>query len=288
MHDGEIVSDVGLLHRLLEEQFPELAGRPIAAVRSTGTMHAIFRIGDGLCARLPRLADAAPELATERRWLPKLAPQLPLGIPVPVGDGRPSDEYPLPWAIYEWIEGKPYDETLIADEDQSASALAQFVLQLRQIAPETEVQRAGRSPLLKLDADTRKAIEAGGDDLDRDAAGAAWLRALDAPVWAGTPVWIHADLLRPNLLVHEGRLAAVIDFGSSGVGDPACDLVIAWTLLHGESRDAFRAALGVDARTWSRGRGWALWKALIMLVGDPAADAVSRLVITRVLADHSR
>jgi aminoglycoside phosphotransferase (APT) family kinase protein len=289
MHDGEIFSDAGLLKLLLEEQFPELAGRPIRAVRSTGTMHRIYRIGDDLCARLPRLDNAAPELATERHWLPKLAPQLPLRIPVPVDEGRPSDEYPLPWAIYEWIEGKPYDQNLIEDEDQSASALAQFVLQLRQIAPDAEAQRAGRRPLSEFDAGTREAIEASGDYLNRNAATAAWLRALEAPSWTGTPVWIHADLLRPNLLVHDGRLAAVIDFGAAGIGDPAADVIAAWTVFGPAGRAVYREALEVDDGTWERARGYALHQAALIIPyyrqSNPGFVELARRTVQQVLLE---
>jgi aminoglycoside phosphotransferase (APT) family kinase protein len=203
--------------------------------------------------------------------------------------------YPFAWSVYRWLDGETAGEETIGDLTALASTLASFLRALQGADPSGgpapgrhNFYRGG--PLSTYAGETVRAIENLGEEIPRDAAMRVWDDAMAARR-EGDPVWLHGDVAAGNLLVRDGRLAAVIDFGSSGVGDPACDVVIAWTLLHGESRDAFRSGLGVDPGTWSRGRGWALWKALIMLVdqieSDPEAAAVSRRVIDRVLADHA-
>jgi aminoglycoside phosphotransferase (APT) family kinase protein len=265
MHDGEVGIEAGLVRRLVAVQFPQLADLPVSAVRSTGTVNAIYRLGDDLCARLPRLERYTSDLVDELRWLPWLAPRLSLQVPEPVAVGRPASGYPFPWAIYRWIDGQPYADELVDDERQAAADLARFVAELRTIDPVAAAPRAGRRPLRELDAATRTAIGSLRDVIDRDAATAAWERALRAPAWHGTPVWIHTDLLRSNLLVDGGRLSAVIDFGAAGVGDPAADVIAAWSVFGRAGRETFRAALGVDDGTWNRARGYALHQAVLII-----------------------
>jgi aminoglycoside phosphotransferase (APT) family kinase protein len=288
MHDGEVGIDAGLVRRLVDGQFPRLAGLPVSPVQSTGTVNAIFRLGDHLCARLPRVQEYAGDLADELRWLPWLAPQLSLRVPEPVATGHPADGYPFPWAIYRWIEGRPYADELVGDEQQAAIDLARFVAGLRRIEP-AGAPRAGRRPLHELDHATRAAIDSSRGVIDRDAATAAWERALEAPAWKGTPVWIHTDLLRPNLLVGGGRLSAVIDFGGAGIGDPAADVIAAWSVFGPAGREAFRGALDVDDGTWSRARGFALHQAAMIIPYYPETNpgfvALARRTIDEVLAD---
>jgi aminoglycoside phosphotransferase (APT) family kinase protein len=194
MHDGEANIDADLVRRLVAAQFPHLAGLPVTPFRSTGTVNVIFRLGDQLYARLPRVARWARDLVTESHWLPRLAPGLSLRVPEPMASGQPGFGYPWAWAIYRWIDGQPYADELVDDERRAARDLARFVTGLRQI-PAAGAPRAGRRPLRELDAATRAAIESAGDDIDRDAALAAWELALEAPAWDGrTPAWIHADL----------------------------------------------------------------------------------------------
>jgi aminoglycoside phosphotransferase (APT) family kinase protein len=288
MHDGEAGIDAGLVRRLVAVQFPRLAGLPVSAVRPTGTVNAIYRIGDDLCARLPRLQEYAADLVDELRWLPWLAPRLPLRVPEPVAVGRPASGYPFPWAIYQWIEGQPYADELVGDERQAARDLARFVAGLRRIGPAAGAPRAGRRPLRELDATTRTAIDSLRTAIDRDAATAAWERALRAPAWHGTPVWIHTDLLRSNLLVAGGRLSAVIDFGAAGIGDPAADVIAAWSVFGRAGREAFRAALGVDDGTWNRARGFALHQAVLIIPyyaeTNPAFAAAAKRTVREILA----
>ncbi len=288
MHAGEFDIDAGLVARLVAAQFPHLAGLPVRRVESTGTVNAIYRLGPDLYVRLPRRQRWVPDLEHEWRWLPELAPHLPLQIPEPVAVGEPVSSFPFPWSIYRWIEGCPYDDELVDDERQAARDIAQFVLALRGVAVNAAAPRGGRKPLLELDATTRDAIESGRALID-SAAAAAWERSLEAPAWDGTPVWIHADLLRPNLIVRGGRLHAVIDFGAAGVGDPAADVIPAWSVFTAAGREAFRHALDVDDGTWSRARGYALHQALLIIPyyaqTNPAFARLAQRTVSEVLAD---
>jgi len=289
MHDGELGIDAGLVRRLLAGQFPGLAGLPVREIASAGTVNAIYRIGDELYARLPRLPSWAADLETEQAWLPRLARGLSLAVPVPVARGHPAAEFPFAWAIYRWIEGRPYADDLVSDEVQAADDLAAFVTGLRAVPAVPGAPRGGRRPLADLDTVTRENLVAAGQDIDAGAALAAWDRARGAPVFTGTPVWVHADLLRPNLLVSGGRLRAVLDFGSAGVGDPAADVIAAWSVFGPAGRAAYRAALAVDDGTWERARGFALHQAAGIIPyyrqSNPQVVALARRTIGQVLAD---
>ena len=264
MHPDEIAIGAGLVRALLTEQFPQFASLPLKLVRSTGTVNAIYRLGEHLSVRLPRSAAWAGDIEREWALLPKIGPHISLQIPQPVAKGRPSAGYPHPWAIYRWIEGQPYRADCIADQRQAASDLANFILELRQIDPQ-DGPPAGRRPLSELDAATRSTIQKATGAIDTAGVSAAWERALEAPAWDGRPLWMHADLLRSNLLVRDGRLCAVIDFGGAGVGDPAFDVVPAWSVFNQNGRATFRSALDVDQGTWARARGYALHQALLII-----------------------
>jgi aminoglycoside phosphotransferase (APT) family kinase protein len=289
MHDGEVDIDADLVGRLVADQFPQLTDLPVRAVQPTGTVNAIYRLGDHLYARLPRVQGWAADLDKEWQWLPKLAPRLSLRIPDPVAKGHPTSSYPFSWAIYRWIHGRPYSDELVADERQAARDLARFVAELRRIHPVIGAPRGGRKPLRELDAVTRAAIRSAQDVIDSNAAFAAWEYALQATAWNGTPVWIHSDLLRPNLLVQDGRLCAVIDFGGVGVGDPAADVIAAWSVFSQAGRGTFRAALEVDDGTWDRARGVALHQAALIIPyyreTNPGFVAPAKRTIEEILAD---
>ena len=288
MHEGEVGIDEELVRRLVAAQFPHLADLPIRAVRSTGTVNAIYRLGHHLCARLPRVAAWAQSLERELAWLPTLAARLSLRVPEPVARGRAASGYPFPWAIFRWIEGHPYRDELIHDERHAAGELARFVAELRRIDP-AGAPPGGRRPLRELDAATRRAIEASRGVIDGEAAAAAWARALRAPAWDGPPVWVHTDLLPPNLLVDRGRLCAVLDFGGAGAGDPAADVIAAWSVFGPTGRAAFREALAVDEGAWHRARGYALHQALLIIPyypeTNPAFVALAKRTVEQVLAD---
>jgi aminoglycoside phosphotransferase (APT) family kinase protein len=289
MHAGEVPIDAELVRRLLEAQLPDLSGRPISEVRSTGTVNAIYRLGDDLYARLPRMRDWADDLSKEARWLPHLAPLLPLALPEPVAEGRPAAGYPLRWAVYRWLDGQTYAPELVADEHQAARDLAAFVAALRGIDPNGAPRSHRDRPLRLLDVEARTAIASLGPSYDRPALTRAWETALRAPDRTGEPVWVHGDLLPPNLLVRDGRIAAVLDFGSVGVGDPAVDVIAAWSVFGPAARETFRTALAVDDATWGRARGLALHQSLLIIPyyveTNPGFVAMAARTVQRVLDD---
>lgn len=293
MHVDEVSTSATLVRRLLAAQFPRWAGLDIEPVRSAGTDNALYRLGDTMAVRLPRVPDAAGQVDKEHRWLPRLAPSLPLAVPIPVAKGRPGEGYPWDWSVYRWLEGEDTSTGRIADLRQVSRDLAGFVAALQRIdaagGPPPERHNSSRGvPLSMRDAPTRDAIAALRGTLEGDAATAAWDAALRAPAWHGPPVWIHGDLHPANLLAAGGRLSAVIDFGCLGVGDPACDVMAAWTVLSAETREGFRAALTVDDSTWARGRGWALSFGLIALPyyrgTNPVLAGIARRTIDEALA----
>jgi aminoglycoside phosphotransferase (APT) family kinase protein len=297
MHDDEVHTDVSLVGRLVAAQFPRWAHFPIQPVASYGTDNAIYRLGDHLVVRLPRIREAAERLGKERRWLPRLAPFLPLEVPAPLAKGMPGEDYPWEWSVYRWLEGETATLERITDLRRAAIDLARFIAALQRIDPSVgpppgQHNSFRGAPLAKRDASTRAAIASLHGEIDVGAVTAAWEAALRAPESQRPPVWIHGDLLAGNLLVEDGRLSAVIDFGCLGVGDSACELAVAWTLLSGEARDVFRAELSVDEATWTRGRGWALSWALIALPYYLETNAVivgnARRAIAEVLGDHRR
>lgn len=293
MHQDEVDTSAALVGRLLAEQFPPWSDLPIAPVPSAGTDNALYRLGDALAVRLPRIHWAMGQVDKEATWLPRLGPALPLAVPAVLAHGAPGAGYPYPWAVYRWLGGANAAEAPPADMSQAALDLAHFLLALQRLdttgGPAALDHGLRGAPLAGRDADTRQAIAALGDTMDAAAATAVWEEALRAREWRRPPVWFHGDLLPGNLLVADGRLSAVIDWNGLGVGDPACDLVIAWALFAGESRAAFRAALGVDDATWARGRGHALSQALIFIPyyrhTNPLGVAYHRRTLAAVLAD---
>jgi aminoglycoside phosphotransferase (APT) family kinase protein len=267
MHAGEVATDAALVRRLLSAQLPQWADLPIAQVESYGTDHDIYRLGDALAARLPRIEWATQQAALEREWLPRLAPHLPLAIPVQLAMGRPAEGYPFEWSVYAWLPGRSASSG-IDDLEQAAADLAAFVEALRRIdtAGARPRRRGARgAPLAELDEVVRRSIGELGRRIDGAAALRSWDESLDAAPWAGDGTWVHGDLLPGNLLVVDGRLSAVIDLGCLGVGDPACDLQPAWNVFDGASRARYRAELEVDDASWLRGRGWALFQAVVAL-----------------------
>jgi aminoglycoside phosphotransferase (APT) family kinase protein len=297
MHADEVETDAALVWRLLEAQFPHWAGLRVEPVASAGTDNALYRLGDEMVVRLPRIHWAAGQAEKEHRWLAILASFLPLAIPTSLALGMPGEGYPWHWSVHRWLAGENATIAPISDWPQAAADLARFIVALHGIdttgGPLAGAHSSHRGvPLTARDATTRAAIAALEDTLDTAAATAAWEAALRVPEWRGEPVWVHGDLQAGNLLVTSGRISGVIDFGCLGVGDPACDLAVAWNLLPDHARDAFRSALGVDDATWARGRGWALYTGLIALPyykdSNPVLAAIAAHSISQVLADHKR
>lgn len=260
MHADELDLDEPLVRRLLAEQLPAWAGLPVRRIEPSGTVNAIFRLGDDLSVRLARRHGPTEPGGKELDWLPRLAPQLPLEIPVPVAQGRPSAAYPWFWDIYTWVDGETVPVAEI-DAIQAARDLAAFVASLQKVDPSGAPQGRG-IPLAERSEAMPFWIERFTGD---PAALVEWERALTVPPWEGPLVWHHGDLDVRNWLVREGRISGVIDWGSMGVGDPACDVMVAWKLHTSEARDAFREGLEVDDATWARARGWAVSQAIAAL-----------------------
>lgn len=265
MHADEFEIDISLVQRLLAKQFPDWTDLPLKPVPSAGTDNALYRLGEDMLVRLPRIDWAVENVDKEFKWLPKLAPFLPISIPTPLGLGKPTKDYPWPWSVYSWLEGSNPIVGQIPDPALMTNDLIAFIHALHKIdLPNGPISNRGVL-LEKQDIETRKALQQLDGMIDVATVTAIWEAALQVPKWSNFPVWVHGDLSPGNLLVQNGKLSAVIDFGNLGVGDPSCDLIIAWNLLPEHMRHVFRTGLGVDDSTWQRGRGWALSNALIAL-----------------------
>ena len=260
MHADELDIDAALVQGLITDQFPEWDGRSVSRVESFGTDNAMYRLGDDMVVRLPRLPGGAGQIAFEHRWLPGLAPRLPLAVPEPLALGEPGRGYGLQWGVYRWLAGDNAYDSPIREHTEAAVELGRFLVALREVDATGAPTSFRGGPLHGRDDYARLAIRDLDADgiLDADRATRLWDETLRLPQWEREPVWLHADLLPGNLLTENGRLTAVIDFGGLGTGDPAADMLPAWTLFDGESREVFRAAADVDDATWERGRGWAL------------------------------
>ncbi|WP_152363959.1 aminoglycoside phosphotransferase family protein [Microlunatus speluncae] len=292
--DGRGGIDTELARRLIKAQFPQWADLPVTPVEFDGWDNRTFRLGDDKSIRIPSAAGYAAAVEKEDRWLPRLASGLPVPIPEPVGLGRPTEDYPHHWSVRRWLDGETASPATVRDQAPFADDLARFLLALQAIDP-TDGPAAGDhcahrgAPPVHYDDETREALRMLRGRVDTEAAERVWEAALAAPA-SGPAVWFHGDVSVGNLLVRDGRLAAVIDFGTCGVGDPACDLVIAWTFLSGAGRRVFRQGIDQDHGTWARARGWAIWKALIVLArvidSDPEQAAKFQREITEVIDDH--
>lgn len=295
MHAREVAIDAALVAQLVATQFPRWRELALVQVASAGTDNAIFRLGPELAVRLPRIEAAAGQAGKEYRWLPHLAPLLPLAVPSPLALGKPAYGYPFHWSVCRWLPGNDAVAAPISDLQQAATALAHFLAAMRSVdaaggpAPGRHNFHRG-VPLAMRDCQTRQAIAALDGIIDTGAAARAWQAALETPAWHGPPAWLHGDLHPANLLVDNGALSAVIDFGGLSVGDPACDFMIGWTLLTPSSRRSLQTTVPIDDATWRRGRGWALSFALIALPyyldANPVLAGIARRTIAEVLGDH--
>ncbi len=275
---GKFDVDVPLVKQLIARQFPQWAELAVEPVAEDGWDNWTFRLGEAMKVRLPSATGYAEQAEKEARWLPHLAPQLPVAVPVPLGLGEPDLGYPWHWSIYEWLEGEPATRDNVADLLCFAEDVAAFLTALQRIdatggpPPGSHNFLRGAPPMSIYGDEARRSVTAIAARIDAPAAQAV-LDAAQAATWSSAPVWVHGDVAVGNLLVQNGRLNAVIDFGTSAVGDPACDLVIAWVFFEGESRRAFRRAVTADAGMWARARGWAVWKAALVLANNSPVNA---------------
>lgn len=286
--DGRAGVDAALVRRLIADQFPQWASLPVTPVRIDGWDNRTYRLGSDLTVRLPTHESYAPAIDKEDHWLPVLAPQLPVPVPVPVATGSPGHGYPHRWSVRRWMDGETAAPERVASLPDFAASVAEFLLALQAVdamgGPTAGAHSFYRgSPPAHYDDETRSAVARLGPAVAGARCLAVWDDALAAS-FDGPPRWFHGDVASGNLLVRDGALAGVIDFGTCGVGDPACDLVIAWTFFSGESRAVFRRAVGQDDGTWARARGWVLWKSLITLAEGAAVD-INHRIIDAVLAE---
>ena len=288
---AEAAIGVPLVRRLLKSQFPHLSRLTVSPVGSAGFDNVICRLGADLAVRLPRRRFSADQTEKEHRWLPVLGPQLPLAVPVPVGEGVPGEGYPWRWTVCPWLPGETAATAPVADMRLAAMSLAQFLRALQAIDPaHGPVSTFRGGPLADRDRSSQASAAVLRDSLDVRPALAAWEAVVAEPAWTGPGVWVHGDLHPANLLVSNGELTGIIDFGALGVGDPACDLMVAWTYLSADARQVFRGALAVDDPMWARGRGWALHLGLMaaaVSAANPVLGAIGRRAITEVLSDKT-
>lgn len=295
MHEDQLVSDAELVRALLRDRHPRWADGPITEISSTGTDHALYRLGDDAVARVPLRRSATQPIDTEFRWLPWLAERLPIEISRPLARLEPAPPFPHPWSVHSWIDGEcgttaPVDRALLA-VDLARVLRALQALDPADGPPSVEAYCWRGIPLEMRDGSTREAIASSRRSIDVAAATSAWETALGAREWTGPPVWVHGDVAAGNLIFRDGRLVALIDWACMAVGDPACDLIVAWELLDEPSRKTFRAELAVDDATWQRGRGWALSTAVGALAyyedSNPFMADQARRKLRSVLGDDA-
>ncbi|HAT4486898.1 TPA: aminoglycoside phosphotransferase family protein [Legionella pneumophila] len=291
---SKIIINKALARHLIDKQFPEWSHLPIEPVKNSGWDNRTFHLGTEMLIRMPSAAEYEGQAEKEQMWLPKLAPHLPLSIPTPIALGKSEDAYPWKWSINLWLPGNPVATAEIDDLFQFAVQLAEFLKALQgvdaangPVAGPQSFYRGG--DIAVYDAETRQAIELLKNDIDASLATEIWEIALSSK-WQAEPVWVHGDISVGNLLVNNGQLSAVIDFGQLAVGDPACDLAIAWVFFEGKSREVFFKTLNLDKATVARGRAWALWKALILVSGIATSSNTDKQawlrVISEVMKDH--
>jgi aminoglycoside phosphotransferase (APT) family kinase protein len=288
---------LSLVIDLVARQFPHWSNLEIRPVELGGWDNRTFRLGVDMLVRLPSAEWYAPQVEKEHKLLPILAPHLSIRIPEPLVMGKPGRNYPFNWSIYRWIKGKSANSLSIDDASllMLAERLATFLKELHEInahggpPPGPHNYFRGDSPIV-YDHETRVAITELQNFIDVDAVTAVWEEAIHSN-WNNNPVWVHGDFTAENILIRDDKLVAVIDFGCMAVGDPACDLVIAWTFFSNESRKIFRSHIGLDNDTWARARGWALWKALITFarLTDKTSAEASRhqKIITEILVENT-
>lgn len=288
MPAAEIDVTEDLVRRLLDEQHPDLAGLSIAPL-ANGWDNAIFRLGDDYTIRLPRRTMAAVLVENEQRWLKVLAPGLPIPIPVPARVGVPSDRYPWHWSVCPWFDGEMAADVTLNDPQAEALRLGEFLMALHVPAPSEAPDNPYRGhPIADITSRFENNLEQLGTSVDAAAAKARWRELAEVPTWAEAPVWLHGDLHTANVLVSEGKMSAVIDFGDITSGDPAVDLAIVWMLFDASQRDALRSAAGgIDDATWSRGQAWALHFAVVYLANsadNPRTQRMGTELLKTVLA----
>lgn len=284
MNASEIATTETLVRSLISLQFPEFSHLPVQRFASAGTDNAMYRLGDELAVRLPRAGWAVDMVTKEQQWVPVLAQQLPLSVPLPIAHGRPCKEFPHPWSIVEWLPGEIASLDRLSKPIEAAETLARFVNQLQQIDATAGPSHVRGGPVRNDDEAVRRAIAGLRGELDPTALERAWERVLDAPDYIGPPRWFHGDLGPLNLLAHQEQLTSVIDWGTCGVGDPAVDARVAWNLFDKDARAAYRAVAGFDDAAWERGKGWILTGVTGIIHYRNSSPALVQTLVTGIQA----
>ncbi|KKI91099.1 acetyltransferase [Bacillus sp. SA1-12] len=285
--------NVDLVRNLIKEQFPEWSHLKIKPVKNGGHDNRTFHLGENMSVRLPSAEWYVPQVEKEHKWLPILSKHLSLPISKPLAKGKPNKDYPYPWSIYQWVEGETVTRENIADLNQFANELGGFLVELQSIeaseGPIAGVHNFHRGgDLAVYDEQSKHAIENNKAMFNEHLLNEIWELSL-ASKWDAEPVWLHGDVAPGNILVKDGKLSAIIDFGVLGVGDPSCDAAMAWTFFDDKSRNVFKTALNMDEETWNRARGWALWKALITYDGNKDSNktiAEESLRVIKIIIDE--
>jgi aminoglycoside phosphotransferase (APT) family kinase protein len=285
--------EIGLVQDLIRLQFPQWSDLPLTPTENASWNNSTFRLGQDMLVRLPTAERYVAQVEKEQYWLPILSSKLPLPIPSPLACGKASALFPRPWSIYRWIEGETANSKRVSSLDAFADDAAAFLLALQQLdstnAPGPGPHNFHRGgSLLVYNQQARQSIEALGQRIDRQRALSLWEAGL-ASAWAGPDVWLHGDFAPSNMIVNNGRLAAVIDFGSCSVGDPACDLVIAWTFLDATARKRFAERMDGNAALWKRARAWTLWKAMLIVLKEaqePPGQIPANVILAELLKEE--
>jgi aminoglycoside phosphotransferase (APT) family kinase protein len=286
---AEVEIHEGLIATLIRAQHPAAAHLPVRII-GNGWDNVIARVGDDLVARLPRRAASAPLVEHEQRWLPLLAPRLPLAVPVPLVCGVPGSGYPWHWSICAWLPGDNAADAPPHDSAAAADDLARFIAALHVVAPAEAPENLVRGVALRRRADAvNQRLASLGHTVDESIVRLLWEHLSSAPEWDGPPLWLHGDLHPSNMLTLDGRLSAIIDFGDITAGDPATDLAVAWMMFENAERDRFRSTIGVDAATWRRAAGWALSLSLAYLTGDDTSSMpdIGRRTLSQVIGEFA-
>lgn len=294
--DNQLIINEALVQKLVTDQFPQWQDLPVKSVESQGWDNRTFRLGNDMSVRLPSDEEYVRQVQKEQTWLPLIAPHLPFSIPKPIAMGQPSEDYPWVWSVYQWIDGISANITVVNDAHLEiiAQQLGNFLNDFHQYdaagAPAPGLHNWWRAAHVSVyDSETRELINKLRNVIDADRAGFLWEKAISSK-WNKDPVWVHGDVASGNILLKNNKICAIIDFGCMGIGDPACDLTIAWTFFKNKSREIFKHVLSLDPDTWIRARGWALWKALYelsVLKDMLSAKAIEqKRIIDDVLNEH--
>lgn len=290
MHVDEVDTSPELVKDLLLGQFPEWASDPIQIMQPEGTDNAMYRLGNNKLIRLPRTKGSSLNIEKEMTWLPKLEPSLPIPIPKIIGTGFPDKDYPFHWLICEWLDGLNPNQEGMLDEHMAAKDLGAFVKAMQHINPVNGPSCRRGKPLNTCDEEVKKSIPLLKELYDEKLISELWEFTSNVPLWEHDPVWIHGDLHSGNLLAKEKKIVGVVDWGLAGVGDPACDMMVAWTLLGQEGRKIFRSIVQPDDDTWHRGRGWALFLGIVgypyYRITNPIFASIAKRALDQVTTNH--